>query len=340
MFYSPSDGDSDMEMTAKDIAAALGGTVEGNPEARVTSFAKIEHGKPGQLSFYANPKYEQYVYTSKASVLLVNSVFEPRRPVEATLVRVPDAYSAFAQLLKLTSTGDRKIRRHRGRCRIAWNARLGRNVWVGDFVTIGKNCNIGDYTKIYDNVTIGESTRIGKNCIIYPGVHIFPGMVIGDRVILHAGCIIGDDGFGNVMQADGSWQKIEHFGNVIIGNDVEIGSNTTIDRAPMESTIIEDGVRIDNLCQIAHNVVVGKNTAMAALTGVAGSAKIGDGCVFGGQVGIVGHIKVAGKTTVSAKSLVIGNVRKEGTTLYGNPAIDNKTYLKAYARFKQSADED
>lgn len=329
-----------MEMTAKDIAAALGGTVEGNPEARVTSFAKIEHGKPGQLCFFANPKYEQYVYTSKASVLLVNSDFEPRQTVEATLVRVPDAYAALAKLMKISSEGENKVRRHRGRCRIALSARLGRKVWVGDFVTIGKNCIIGDCTRISDNVTIGEGTRIGKNCIIYPGVHIFPGMIIGDRVILHAGCIIGDDGFGNALQPDGSWQKIEHHGNVIIGNDVEVGSNTTIDRAPMESTIIEDGVRIDNLCQVAHNVVVGKNTAMAALTGIAGSARIGSGCVIGGQVGIVGHINLADKTTVAAKSLVIGNVRKEGQTLYGNPAIDKNTYIKAYAKFKQSADEE
>ena len=329
-----------MEMTAKDLAAALGGTVEGNPEAKVTSFAKIEHGKPGQLSFFANPKYEQYVYTSKASVLLVNNDFQPKQLVEATLVRVPDAYAAVARLLDIASGRDRQIRRHRGRCRIACSARLGRSVWVGDFVTIGKKCSIGDYTRICDNVTIGEGTKIGKHCIIYPGVHIFPGMIIGDRVILHAGCIIGDDGFGNALQPDGSWQKIEHLGNVIIGNDVEVGSNTTIDRAPMESTIIEDGVRIDNLCQIAHNVVVGKNTAMAAQCGIAGSTVIGEGCIFGGQVGIVGHLKIAPHTTVGAKSAVIGSVRKAGTTIYGNPAIDHKTYLKAYAKFKQAADDE
>ncbi len=328
-----------MEMTAKDLAAALGGTVEGNPEARVDSFAKIEHGKPGQLSFFANPKYEEYVYTSKASVLLVNNDFQPKKPVEPTLVRVPDAYAAVAKLMKLVAGRDKDLRRHRGRCRIAWSAKLGRCVWVGDFVTIGKGCTIGDFTKIHDNVTIGAGTKIGKNCIIYPGVHIFPGMIIGDRVILHAGCIIGDDGFGNALQPDGSWQKIEHLGNVIIGNDVEVGSNTTIDRAPMESTIIEDGVRIDNLCQVAHNVVIGKNTAIAAMTGMAGSAKLGEGCVLGGQVGINGHITVAPHTSVCAHSLVIGNVRKEGTTLMGNPAIDNKAYLKAYAKFKQSSEE-
>jgi len=328
-----------MEMTAKDLAAALGGTVEGNPDAKVTSFAKIEHGKPGQLCFYANPKYEQFVYTSKASVLLVNNDFQPKEAVAATLVRVPDAYAALARLLKLVSGRDKEFRRHRGRCRIACSAKLGRRVWVGDFVTIGKDCRIGDYTKIHDNVTIGAGTVIGKHCIIYPGVHIFPGMVIGDRVILHAGCIIGDDGFGNALQPDGSWQKIEHVGNVVIGNDVEIGSNTTIDRAPMESTIIEDGVRIDNLCQIAHNVVVGKNTAMAAQCGIAGSTRIGEGTVLGGQVGIIGHLDIAPHTTVCAKSSVIGNLRQEGETWYGSPAFLRREFLRAYAKFKQSAKE-
>ena len=190
-----------------------------------------------------------------------------------------------------------------------------------------------------ENVEIGEGTKIGSYCIIYPGVHIFPGMVIGDRVILHAGCIIGDDGFGNAPQPDGSWRKIEHVGNVVIGNDVEIGSNTTIDKAPMESTIIEDGVRIDNLCQIAHNVVVGENTAMAALTGVAGSTKIGKNCIFAGQVGIVGHINVVPNTTIGAKSGLIGNVKKSGQSFFGTPAIPLKTYLKAYAKFKQSGEE-
>ena len=328
-----------MEYTAKELARILKGTVDGNPEAVARSFAKIEHGKPGDLSFFANPKYEQYVYTSRASVLLVNSDFVPTAPVAPTMVRVENAYSALADLLKYISQRDKEYRRHRGRCRIAFSAKLGRKVWVGDFVTIGKDCRIGDRTKISDNVTIGAGTVIGKDCIIYPGVHIFPGMVIGDRVILHAGCIIGDDGFGNAKQADGSWQKIEHVGNVIIGDDVEIGSNTTIDKAPMESTIIADGVRIDNLCQIAHNVVVGKNTAIAAQTGIAGSAKVGENCILAGQVGVVGHISIADNTTVCAKSGVIGNVRKPGETYFGTPAILHKTYLRSYAKFKRAGEE-
>lgn len=329
-----------MELTAKQLAEILHGTVDGNPEAKVTNFAKIEHGKPGQLCFYANPKYEQYVYTSRASVLLVNRNFQPKQAVAPTLVRVDDAYAALADLLKYMAEQKKKYRRRRSlRSRIAWSAKLGRKVSVGDFVTIGKDCRIGDCTVIHDNVTIGAGTRIGSHCIIYPGVRIFPGMVIGDRVILHAGCVIGDDGFGNAPQPDGSWRKIEHVGNVVIGNDVEVGSNTTIDRAPMESTIIADGVRIDNLCQIAHNVVVGKNTAMAAQTGIAGSTQIGEGCLLAGQVGISGHLKIADHTTVCAQGGVIGNIRKPGEVWWGSPAIAHRTYLKAYAKFKQAGEE-
>lgn len=329
-----------MELTAKQLAEVLHGTVEGDPEAKVTTFAKIEHGRPGQLCFYANPKYEQYVYTSRASVLLVNADFQPKAPVAPTLVRVKDAYSALADLLKYMAELKKQYRRRRSlRSRIACSARLGKKVSVGDFVTIGKDCRIGDCTVIHDNVTIGAGTKIGSFCIIYPGVHIFPGMVIGDRVILHAGCIIGDDGFGNAPQPDGTWRKIEHLGNVIIGNDVEVGSNTTIDRAPMESTIIADGVRIDNLCQIAHNVIVGKNTVMAAQTGIAGSTKVGEGCIFAGQVGIVGHISIADHTTIGAQAGLIGNVRKPGQVYFGTPAILHKTYLKSYAKFKQAGEE-
>lgn len=328
-----------MKLSAKELAEVLGGTVEGDSQAVVTSFAKIEHGKPGQLSFFANPKYEQYVYTSKASVMLVNNDFVPKEKVDSTLVRVPDAYSALAQLLKYVSEQRKSFKRHRGRCRIACSARIGGKVWVGDYVTIGRKTRIGDYTKIYNNVTIGENVHIGNKCIIYPGVQIFADSVIGDRTILHAGCIIGDDGFGNAPQPDGTWKKIEHVGNVIIGNDVEIGSNTTVDKAPMESTIIGNGVRIDNLCQIAHNVQIGDNTVIAAQTGIAGSAKIGRNCVLAGQVGIVGHVTIADNTTIAAQSGVIGNIRKSGEVYLGTPAILHRNYLKSYAKFKAAGEE-
>lgn len=329
-----------MQLTAKQLAEILRGTVEGDPEVRITTFAKIEHGKPGALSFYANPKYEQYVYTSKSSVLLVNADFEPKQKVGPTMIRVENAYNAVAELLKYVSDQRKMYRRHRAwSCRIACSAKLGRKVSVGAGTVIGKNCRIGDYGIIHSNVTIGEGTVIGHHCIIYPGVVIYPGMKIGDNVILHANCVIGSDGFGNAPQPDGSWKKIEHLGNVVIGNDVEIGSGTTIDRAEMESTIIGNGVRLDNLCQIAHNVVIGDNTVMAAQCGVAGSAIIGKNCIFGGQVGIMGHIKIADNTTVGAQAGIAGPVRKSGQILLGSPAIPHMLYMRSYAKFKQAGGE-
>lgn len=329
-----------MELTAKQLAQVLHGTVEGDPEVKVTTFAKIEHGKKGALSFYANPKYEQYVYTCKSSVLLVNNDFEPKQEVPAVMVRVENAYTAIAELLKYVSEQRRKYRRHRGcGCHIAWSAKLGRKVSVGSGTVIGRNVKIGDFGIIHENVTIGAGTVIGHHCIIYPGVVIYPGMKIGDNVILHAGCIIGSDGFGNAPQPDGTWEKIEHLGNVVIGDNVEIGSNTTIDRAEMESTIIGNGVRIDNLCQIAHNVVIGDNTVMAAQTGVAGSAIIGKNCIFAGQVGIMGHITIADNTTVGAQAGIAGAVRKSGQILIGSPAIPHMLYMRSYAKFKQAGAE-
>ncbi len=329
-----------MELTAKQLAEILRGTVDGDPEVRITTFAKIEHGKPGALSFYANPKYEQYVYTSRSSVLLVNADFEPKQEVKATMVRVENAYNAVAELLKYVSDQRKMYRRHRAwGCRIACSAKLGRKVSVGAGTVIGRNCRIGDYGIIHENVTIGAGTVIGHHCIIYPGVVIYPGMKIGDNVILHANCVIGSDGFGNAPQPDGSWKKIEHLGNVVIGDNVEIGSGTTVDRAEMESTLIGNGVRIDNLCQIAHNVVIGENTVMAAQCGVAGSAIIGKNCIFAGQVGIMGHIKIADNTTVGAQAGIAGAVRKSGQVLIGSPAIPHMLYMRSYAKFKQAGAE-
>ncbi len=329
-----------MKYTAKQLASILGGTVDGNPDEAVTSFARIENGKSGQLCFFANPKYEHYVYTSKASVLLVNADFEPKSPVGPTMIRVENAYSAVAQLLKYVSDQNKRYRRHRGRsCHIACSAKIGSRVWIGDCTVIGRKCKIGERTIIHDNVSIGEGTTIGTGCIIYPGVRIYPGMVIGNNVILHANCVIGSDGFGNAPQPDGSWSKIEHLGNVIIGDDVEIGCNTTVDRAQMESTVIGNGVRIDNLCMIAHNVVIGDHTVMAAQTGIAGSTEVGKYCIFAGQVGIAGHAKIADHTTILAQGGVMGNIRKEGQTLLGSPVMDAKQYIKAYALFKRAAEQ-
>ena len=329
-----------MEFTTKELARILKGTVDGNPDEKVTAFARIEHGRPGKLCFYANPKYERYVYGSKASAIIVNRDFVPKEPVQATLIRVDDAYTAVAYLLRYVREHESKFRHHRSLVSMIYpSAKLGRKVYVGSYSYIGRKCRVGDGTRICQNVYIGDGTVIGKECILYPGVRIYPGMVIGDRVILHANCVIGSDGFGNAPQPDGTWEKIEHLGNVVIGNDVEIGANTTVDRAEMESTVIGNGVKIDNLCQIAHNVQIGDNTVMAAQTGVAGSTKIGKNCIIAGQVGIVGHLTIADNTTIAAQAGVIGNVRQSGQKIFGTPAIDIKNYMRSYAIFKQKGKE-
>ena len=329
-----------MELTAAHLAKVLKGTVEGNPDAKVTGFAKIEHGKPGKLCFYANPKYEQYVYTCQASILLVNKDFQPKAPVTPTLVRVDDSYTAIAELLKYASAQRRTDTRHRG-WRSTWflTTKFGKKVYLGSHSYVGHHAEVGDYTKIFENVYVGDNTVIGKHCLIYPGVVIYPGMVIGDNVIIHSNAVIGSDGFGNALQPDGTWQKIEHMGNVIIGDNVEIGACTTIDRAEMESTIIGNGVKIDNLCQIAHNVEIGENTVMAAQCGIAGSVKIGKNCILAGQVGIAGHLTIADNTTIGAQAGIIGNIRKSGQTLLGSPALPVRTFMKSYAVFKRNGEE-
>ena len=324
-----------MEYTAASLARLLKGTVEGDGNAKATRFAKIEHGTPGSLCFFANPKYESYVYTTRCSILLVDKGFQPKQPLAPTLVRVENAYEAVAQLLKLESW--KKPRRHRSlRARWHCSTRFGKRVWVSDFACIGPKTVIGDDTFIGEHVSIGEGCTIGKHCILHPGVKIYPGMVIGDNVILHSGVVIGSDGFGNTPQPDGSWCKIEHLGNVVIGNDVEIGANTTVDRAEIESTRIGNGVKIDNLCQIAHNVEIGDHTVMAAQVGVAGSVKIGRYCVIGGQVGFAGHITIADHTTIGAQSGILGSIHQEGQTVWGSPAFDIKQYMRSYVLFKQA----
>lgn len=325
------------EMTADMLARLLKGKVDGDPKALATSFAKIENGQPGSLCFYANPKYEKYVYTCKASILLVNNDFEPKEKVVPTMVRVEDAYRALAELLKYVSTQQYREGRYRGmRARWFLTSKFGKKVYIGNFSYIGHHAKIGDYTKVYENVYVGDHVTIGSHCIIYPGVRIYPGMVIGDNVIIHSNAVIGSDGFGNAPQPDGTWEKIEHLGNVVIGDNVEIGANTTIDRSEMESTIIGNGVKIDNLCQIAHNVQIGDNTVMAAQVGIAGSAKIGKNCIIAGQVGIAGHIKIADNTTIGAQAGVLGNIRKSGQVMLGSPCIPLRNYLRSYTLFKQA----
>lgn len=326
-----------MEFKAKEIAEILGGTVDGNPEVTVTAFARIETGKPGSVSFFANPKYEQYVYTSKSDIIIVNNTFEPKEPVSATMIRVEDAYAAVAALLDYVTAKKRSYRRYRGcHSKVRWSSRIGRKVYVGDFAYVGRRAEVGDYTKIYENVYVGDDVKIGSHCIIYPGVRIYPGCVIGNNVILHANAVIGADGFGFAPLEDGTWKKIEHTGNVVIEDDVEIGANSCIDKSQMGSTVIRKGVKIDNLCQIGHNVEVGGNTVMAAQTGIAGSTKIGNHCIIAGQVGIAGHLTIADNTTIAAQSGVLGSVKEEGKTVMGSPAFAYRDYMRSYALFRKS----
>lgn len=326
-----------MEFTAKEIAEILGGTVEGDPQAKVTTFARIESGKSGAICFFANPKYENYVYECKADIIIVNNSFVPQKPVSATMIRVEDAYAAVASLLDYVTAKKRSYKRYRGlRSRVRMSARLGKKVYVGDFAYIGKKARVGDYTKIYENVYVGDGVTIGSHCIIYPGVRIYPGMQIGNNVIIHSNAVIGADGFGFAPLEDGTWKKIEHTGNVIIEDDVEIGANTTIDKSQMGSTIIHRGVKIDNLCMIAHNVEISENTVMAGQSGIAGSTKIGRHCILGGQVGIAGHLTVADNTSFGAQAGLQGSVKKEGQALMGTPAIPYMDYMRSYAQFKKA----
>ncbi len=326
-----------MELSAKQLAKTLNGIVEGDENVKVSDFARIESGKDGTISFFANPKYEKYVYSSKASIILVSKEFKPREKVNATLLRVDDPYAAIASLLKYVATQKRTDKWHRG-FRSSWflTTKFGKKVYLGSHSYVGHHAKIGDYTKIFENVYVGDNTIIGKNCILYPGVRIYPGMEIGDNVIIHANAVIGSDGFGNVPMPDGTWEKIEHLGKVIIEDNVEIGANTCVDRSEMGATIIHKGVKIDNLCQIAHNVEIGENTVMAAQCGIAGSTKIGKNCILAGQVGIAGHLTIADNTTIAAKSAIIGNIKKSDDVLFGIPAIPIKTFMRAYVKFKKS----
>ena len=318
-----------MEITAQTLADLLGGEIVGDPQVVVTGPARIEQARKGDVCFLANPKYEHYIYDTKASVLLVNRDFVPSAPVPATLVKVDDAYRAVSVLLDFFS----RQRGSQKRSNRMW-ARLSLRRSVACSARIGKG------TYIYPQVYIGPRVKVGKNCILYPGVRIYHDCVVGDGCILHAGVVIGADGFGFAPLEDGTYRKIQQLGNVVIEDDVEIGANSTVDRATMGSTIVRKGVKIDNLCQVAHNVEVGHDTVMAALSGIAGSAKVGARCMIGGQSGIAGHISVADGTVLAGQSGIIGNVRKPGTSLMGYPAVEYGTYMRAYAKFKQSGKHD
>lgn len=320
-----------MTFPAAQIALIVNGKVEGDASVSVSSFGKIEEAKQGQLSFLANPKYEDYLYSSKASVIIINESYELKQPVTATLIRVADAYTAFATLLsKYQEIIQQQLTGIQEPSYIAKTASYGENIFIGAFAYIGENVKLGDNTKIYPNAYIGNNVTIGSNSIIHPGVKIYHDCKVGNHVSIHAGTVIGSDGFGFAPQADGSFKKVPQIGNVVIEDNVEIGANATIDRATIGSTLIKSGAKLDNLIQIAHNVEVGNSSVIAAQAGVSGSTKIGNGVMIGGQAGIVGHIQLGDGAKVNAQSGVSKSI-EAGKAVTGSPAYDYTSALRSQA---------
>lgn len=316
-----------MKFSAKQISEFLNGELIGNPDVSVSNFSKIEEGQPGTITFLGNPKYTHHIYETAADIVIVNADFEPDKPIAATLIKVPNAYAALASLMELAGKHQPVKKGVEAMSFVSPNAKVGENVYVGAFAYIAEGASVGDNSKIYPQVYVGDNVQIGKNCIIYAGVKIYSDCVIGDNCILHSGAVIGADGFG-FSKKEERYHKIPQMGNVLIEDDVEIGANTTVDRAVMGSTIIRKGVKLDNLIQIAHNCEVGENTVMAAQVGVAGSTKIGENCVLGGQVGIGGHITIGNRSQIGAQSGIISNT-KEGSEIIGTPAFPVKNYFRS-----------
>ena len=315
------------------IASLIEGTVVGDPGAKVNNFAKIEEGKPGCISFLANEKYEHYIYETESSVVLVNSNFEPKREVKATLIKVSDAREAVAKLLQAYESMKPK---RKGISELAFidpTAKVGKDCYIGPFVAIAEGVKVGDGCVLHPHVTIGRNAKVGDNTEIYSNAVIYHDCKVGNRCILHAGCVIGADGFG-FQPTENGYEKIPQIGIAIIEDDVEIGANTCIDRAVMGATIVHSGVKLDNLVQIAHNDEIGSHTVMSAQVGIAGSTKVGEWCMFGGQVGIAGHATIANRTQVGAQAGIPNSVKKEGTALQGSPAIDFKNFWRSSVVFK------
>ncbi len=324
-----------MEFTINQIAAILEGEVEGNGQEKVRSIGKIQDAAQGAITFLANPKYENFIYTSKASAVIVKRDFKPEKSVSSTLIRVDDPYSSFTKLLeeydRITSYSKVGVEEPSF---ISSNAVIGENIYRGAFSYIGANVKIGNNVKIYPHAYIGDNVTIGDNCIFYTGVKIYADTVIGTDCILHAGVVIGSDGFGFAPQKDGTYNKIPQLGNVILKDRVEIGANTVIDCATLGSTIINEGVKLDNLVQIAHNVEIGSNTVIASQSGISGSTKLGKNCIVAGQVGVVGHVEIGDRVTLAAKTGLAKSVKKEGSVKFGYPAMDHKEYLRCHAIFR------
>ena len=325
-----------MEFTAKQIAEFIKGRVEGNEDAAINTFAKIEEGKKGAISFLSNPKYTHYIYDTEASVVIVNDDLVLEHPVDTTLIRVKNAYEAVAQLLQLYESMKPKKTGISPLASIAASAKVAENCYVGPFACIGENAEVGEGCQIYPHVTVGDGAKVGKNCLLYPNVTVYHACKIGNNVTIHSGAVIGADGFGFAPNAEG-YDKIPQIGIVTIEDNVEIGANTCVDRSTMGSTYVRKGVKLDNLVQIAHNTDIGENTVMSSQVGIAGSTKVGSWCMFGGQVGLAGHITIGDKVFLGAQSGVPGNI-KGGQTLIGTPPMEPKKYFKSQAIFRRLPD--
>jgi len=323
-----------MKFTAKRIADLLGGEVEGDGKTKVDNLSKIEDGKEGTLSFLANEKYEPYIYTSAASIIIVQKDFKPKKSISATLIRVEDPYSSFAQLLEIYNNlkSDRKGKSRNSS--VSKKAKIGKNVYIGDFVVIEEGVVIGDNVKIYPQSFVGLNSTIEENSTIYMGVKIYADTKIGKNCVIHAGTVIGADGFGFAPQSSNEYKKVPQIGNVVIEDNVEIGANTTIDRATLGHTIIRKGVKLDNLIQVAHNVEIGENTVIAAQTGISGSTKLGKNIMCGGQVGMAGHITISDGVKIGAQTGISGNIN-ENETVIGSPAINISTFRRSSVYFKR-----
>jgi len=323
-----------MNFTAAIIAEFLKGTVEGDPQTSVTDVSKIEEGKAGTLSFLANPKYEKYIYDSQSSIIIVNEEFKPKHQIGATLIRVKNAYESFAELLRLyeqakpRKTGISKL------SSISESASMGSELYIGDFTVISDHVTLGNGVMLYPHVYIGDHVKIGEGTFLHPGVKIYDGCEIGAHCVIHAGDIIGGDGFGFAPSQENNYQKVPQVGKVIIEDHVEVGANTTIDRATMGATILRKGVKLDNLIMIGHNVEIDENTVMAAQTGVSGSTRIGKNCMFGGQVGLIGHITIADGVKIAAQSGIPKSIKEEGAIVQGSPPLDFTHFQRCYVVFK------
>lgn len=322
-----------MKFTAKQIASFIDGKIVGDENAEVYTFAKIEEGVPGAISFLANPKYAEYIYTTRSSIVLVNNDFEPEQDVAATLIKVENAYASLAKLLSLYEESKPKKQGISPLASISSTAKIGKECYIAPFVVIGENAEIGDNCMLHDSVSIGDGAKIGNNCIMYAHATVYHDCRIGNNCILHSGSVIGADGFGFAPGADG-YEKIPQTGIAILEDNVEIGANSCVDRATMGATIIHKGVKIDNLVQIGHNNEVGSHTVIASQAGVAGSTKVGEWCIFGGQAGISGHCKIGDHTTIGPQCGTIGS-REGGETLMGSPAMDAKEFMRISAYLKR-----